>query len=620
MPAGSARLHRRLFLAVWGLCALYALRDLDRGWIPHDEGTLAHSAERVLLGELPHRDYDEVYTGGLSAMNAVAFHVFGVNLRTPRLVLFGFFLAWIPAVFYVATRFTGPPVAALTTLLAVSWSIPNYPAAMPSWYNLFFAVFGLAALLRHLETGRARWLFGAGIAGGCSVLIKTSGIFFVASGLLFLAYREQRISEAAAPDAAGRGGRAYSAFTSAALLAFVLLLTLLVGGRSGPSGVVRFILPLGSLALFVLGTEWLRPVGARAGRRFRNLAAIAAPFLAGVLLPLSALALLYVALGAGGDLYRGLFELPTRRLTAAAVAPPDARTLWVALPLLALLGLDAAPSRLIRPGGAVLVLVAGVALIATDRTPAVFESAWHVLNVLGPLATLAGIVLLVRSRRKGADPAEGQRAFAAVSVAAGVMLIQFPFAGAIYLFYALPAVALAVLPFLAGSRAAARPVMLALMVALLLFTVRWINTGALFAAAGFAYDPTRQTERLALPRGGNLRVSPQAKEDYEQLVVALRDLSLSEYTLATPDLPEVYFLSGLANPTRTLFDFFDEPAGRTARILDGLEAHDVNVIVLNRRLRFSGPPPEDLLAELRTRYPRAAVLGGFIVRWREDGA
>jgi len=43
----------------------------------------------------------------------------------------------------------------------------------------------------------------------------------------------------------------------------------------------------------------------------------------------------------------------------------------------------------------------------------------------------------------------------------------------------------------------------------------------------------------------------------------------------------------------------------------------VDVVVLNRRLRFSGPPPEELLAELRARYPRAALLGGFIVRWRE---
>jgi hypothetical protein len=32
---------------------------------------------------------------------------------------------------------------------------------------------------------------------------------------------------------------------------------------------------------------------------------------------------------------------------------------------------------------------------------------------------------------------------------------------------------------------------------------------------------------------------------------------------ATPDCPEVYFLYGFRNPTRTLFDFGDEQAGRT---------------------------------------------------------
>src|SRR5574342_899051 len=70
---------------VWAVTALYAWPRLDHGWIPHDEGTLAQSAERVLGGELPHRDFDEVYTGGLSLLNAAAFRVFGTTLRALRL-------------------------------------------------------------------------------------------------------------------------------------------------------------------------------------------------------------------------------------------------------------------------------------------------------------------------------------------------------------------------------------------------------------------------------------------------------------------------------------------------------------------------------------------------------
>jgi hypothetical protein len=52
-------------------------------------------------------------------------------------------------------------VAAGITLLAVTWSLANHPAPVPSWHNLFLATFGIAAL-RFLEDGRRRWLVLAG--------------------------------------------------------------------------------------------------------------------------------------------------------------------------------------------------------------------------------------------------------------------------------------------------------------------------------------------------------------------------------------------------------------------------------------------------------------------------
>jgi len=217
-------------------------------------------------------------------MNAVAFKVLGVSLFTPRLVLFAFFLAWVPTLFYVATRFVGPLGAGLAVLLAVTWSIPNYPAAMPSWYNLFFAVFGLAALLRHLQTEHRRWLFAAGLAGGLSVLMKTAGLFFVAAGLLFLAYREHVLSRVGDDDAAEpRSSVAYSVFSTAALLFFVTLLFLLVGGQSGAVGVLHFIVPLGALSAYVVWSEWSGQSSEASVGRFRALLRIGVPFVAGVL-------------------------------------------------------------------------------------------------------------------------------------------------------------------------------------------------------------------------------------------------------------------------------------------------------------------------------------------------
>ncbi len=71
--------------------------------------------------------------------------------------VFCLFVAWVPVVFYLASSFASPITAGAATLLAVAWSLPNYPTPMPSWYNLFLATFGAAAIFRYLETGRKRW-------------------------------------------------------------------------------------------------------------------------------------------------------------------------------------------------------------------------------------------------------------------------------------------------------------------------------------------------------------------------------------------------------------------------------------------------------------------------------
>ena len=55
--------------------------------MPFDDGALAQSAERLLQGQLPHRDFDEIYTGGLTFLNAGAFRLFGISLWSLRLAM-----------------------------------------------------------------------------------------------------------------------------------------------------------------------------------------------------------------------------------------------------------------------------------------------------------------------------------------------------------------------------------------------------------------------------------------------------------------------------------------------------------------------------------------------------
>jgi hypothetical protein len=99
-----------------------------------------------------------------------------------------------------------------------------------------------------------------------------------------------------------------------------------------------------------------------------------------------------------------------------------------------------------------------------------------------------------------------------------------------------------------------------------------------------------------------------------ELVDVVRELTRSRYVYAGPDAPEVTFLAGVENPTRWLFEIFEDDAARTDRTLEALQRHDVDVVVLNTRARFSSMSSE-LVTALATTYPHERSVGRFLVRW-----
>ncbi len=97
---------------------------------------------------------------------------------------------------------------------------------------------------------------------------------------------------------------------------------------------------------------------------------------------------------------------------------------------------------------------------------------------------------------------------------------------------------------------------------------------------GFIYSmgvrsaPDRQVHDLSLARGG-LRVASEESRAYEQLISTVRSYATGQFMYAAPDCPEVYFLTGLRNPTRTLFDFLDDGEQDVTRVLAVLAARRI---------------------------------------------
>lgn len=120
-----------------------------------------------------------------------------------------------------------------------------------------------------------------------------------------------------------------------------------------------------------------------------------------------------------------------------------------------------------------------------------------------------------------------------------------------------------------------------------------------------------------MPRAGSIRISREGSAQYEELIPFVSQLAAGAPIFAGPDCPEVYFLSGLKNPTPILFDFLQDPNEyntQVTRLLDrpGL----VKVVVINNNPAFSGRNREQLLPIVNKRFTKLRTIGVFAVYGR----
>lgn len=613
--ASALRRRRRIVLAaVWAISGMYAFALADRGWIPHDEGTIAQSAQRVLSGELPHRDYDEGYTGGLTWVHAVAFRVLGVRLFSLRLVLFVLFLAFVPTVYAIALRVARPASAGLLTLLAVAWSVPNYFASLPSWYNLFLATFGVFALVRHVDTGRRRWLVAAGVCAGLSVLCKVVGLYDIAAVVLFLVYREQRLA-AARPGAEGGG---LSPFLALKVVGGGLFLGAVVGllrGRLEPMDGIHFLCPAAAIVGFLVWSEWKEGKGSMA-ERWREVWNLFAPFAVGVCVPLAFFLVPYLRAGAVPDLLQGVFVRPLRQIETARRPFPPPSTLWPAAPYALLLAFPGAFVSMRRRSATIaFAFLLGLGLVCAAHE-SVYQVIWDSARSIAVVAVLVGCGRLAwLAGRAGPAEADRQVAFLLICATALVSFVQFPFSAPIYFCYVAPLAALAVAATIGLEPQAPRPLHMSVLVFYLLFAAAWMNPGYIF---NLGHHPAKYLADapLALARAG-LRVPAADARVYEALVAEIRRRAGDGQIYAGPDCPEVYFLGGYGNPTRDFFDFMEPLYGRIDSILRLIDERQIKVVVLNRSPDFSRPPAPELQAAIRERFPRSVEIGKFTLFWRD---
>lgn len=586
------------------LSSAYMAAHLTQGWIPVDDGTLAQSALRVLHGELPHRDFAEVYTGGLSRYHALAFRIFGVKLMALRYAVFLVFVPWLAAIYYVARRFARPMAAAGVVLLCATWSLPCYPAAMPSWYNLFLATFGAAAILRYIDTRRWHWLLVAGVCGGVSLDVKIIGLYYIAAVLLWFVYREQ---EMAPTQVNQRRVSAYSLFVFVGLAGFLATVAWLFRNQFGSTEAFHFFLPAAAVAVLLVHREWRLPLRAAAAR-FATLFAMVGPFAAGVLLPIVVLVYPYWRSSSVSALVRGVFVRGGSAVTALAVLPSFGP--WFALfaaPTLLLLGIAMFRKQpLSWLQLAFLAAAMAAALIAARLSFMAGLYSWLSVATITPLIVVAGVYLL--DRRFDCQPSERRQAvFLLLSLAAICSLVEFPFSAPIYLHYHIPLTALALGALLSFRRSRSCDfVLAALMVFYTIFAM-------VFAVPATLYQPHMdlrdRRQPMSVSVGQGLKVVDAGV--YGALAQSVNEHANGKPILAFNECPEVFFLTGRANLIS------DDSFATPDQVKRAIERDEVSVIVLNPRPYFPGSiPGVQTVQEIFTRFPNSQRIGNYLVRWR----
>jgi hypothetical protein len=154
-----------------------------------DEGVIIYPIWRVAEGELPYRDFQQMYGPSLFLLGGFLFRLFGSDLAVIRYFLLAVKAATSVMVYLAARRVSGPPFAfiayAFSVVLAgLIWNVSSIPYA-----SFFGTALCLTGLLCFLACER-RFLLGCAAAGLCfgfaATFKQTAGAFAFLGLALYL--------------------------------------------------------------------------------------------------------------------------------------------------------------------------------------------------------------------------------------------------------------------------------------------------------------------------------------------------------------------------------------------------------------------------------------------------
>lgn len=142
-----------------------------------DEGLILSSAQRILQGEVPYRDFFETFTPGSFYWVAAVLRVFGTTVATAQGLLLVTGVALALLVDRQSRHLTPGPYDLLPTALFLVLGIPFWPVVSHHWDSTILAMLTCLSLLRWCRQPTSRGLLATGWWAGLTALfLQTKGV------------------------------------------------------------------------------------------------------------------------------------------------------------------------------------------------------------------------------------------------------------------------------------------------------------------------------------------------------------------------------------------------------------------------------------------------------------
>lgn len=559
-----------LALAAWTLATFH-----DQFWWAPDDGAYAHIAERLLAGEILHRDIQDLHAGYINVVNAFALRLFGSDLVAMRYPLAALTLVQTYLIFRLLLP-SGISVAiaggaGMAILTSVQFLNPT-----AHWYSLFVTVTILTVLVRMRQESRWR-LFVIGFLLMTLFLFRQLTGVMVAIGVVtYLLCENETLNRDQ-----GRGRRLILARITLTLMGFGLAAYL---GVKTDVGAILFF-GLGPLAIIVWAT-------AHGGRDNRDTAILLMKVLAGGLVALVPLTMYHLV---NGSIAAWLYD--------AFVAAVNLTDL----------------SFFERARYTNILLIALPSIAVPQSVAGVLNGLFWIALLMLAIAT--AVLMLRMLRRDGLR--DGARRYALPFMATFHALVAVHYQIPIYLLYTVGLSLAGLLWLGAAHSAAARHGTVALAalvcgIGLCFQAGQPLDRGLVGIVTGQRADAPVDTGLAK----ASLRIGANEAATYRDIVALIeRETPADAAILAIPFNPELYVLSGRRNPTRFFNVAMGVPTDRALdELLETLRNDPPRLVFFRPDDKYNTSRTARIMDIVRTRYDALPSHGSFeIYRYRSNG-